>query len=375
MIRHTAKPASWVLPVLLVLGGAGCRKDAPESSVVVYTSVDEVFAREVLSRFEERTGRKLAIVFDSEAGKTTGLVQKLRTEAQRPRADVFWSSEIFNTILLAREGLLEAYDSPAAADIPPRYRDDEHRWTATALRARVLAFDTKTATAVRTADPAAVHTADPAAVHTADPTADPAAVHTADPTAGGLPERWEELGEPRFAGGLAYANPLFGTTRGHVAAMFALWGEERGRAFLVGLKGGGAMMLDGNSTVVRAVMDGRARFCATDSDDVLVARRQAPSLEMLYPDLGDGGTLLIPCTVAIVRGGPNLDGARALVDFLVSPEVERMLAKSDSGNIPVRTSLREELGLRLPPETKLSFDAVADAMPAAVAAVEDVLIR
>jgi iron(III) transport system substrate-binding protein len=157
--------------------------------------------------------------------------------------------------------------------------------------------------------------------------------------------------------------------------MFALWGEERGRAFLVGLKGGGAMMLDGNSTVVRAVMDGRARFCATDSDDVLVARRQAPSLEMLYPDLGDGGTLLIPCTVAIVRGGPNLDGARALVDFLVSPEVERMLAKSDSGNIPVRTSLREELGLHLPPETKLSFDAVADAMPAAVAAVEDVLIR
>jgi ABC-type Fe3+ transport system substrate-binding protein len=399
MIRHTAKPASWVLPVLLVLGGAGCRKDAPESYVVVYTSVDEVFAREVLSRFEERTGRKLAIVFDSEAGKTTGLVQKLRTEAQRPRADVFWSSEIFNTILLAREGLLEAYDSPAAADIPPRYRDDEHRWTATSVRARVLAFDTKTATAVRTADPTAVHTADPAAVHSADPTAvhtadpaavhtadpaavysadptaDPAAVRTADPTAGGLPERWEELGEPRFARGLAYANPLFGTTRGHVAAMFALWGEERGRAFLVGLKGGGAMMLDGNSTVVRAVMDGRARFCATDSDDVLVARRQAPSLEMLYPDLGDGGTLLIPCTVAIVRGGPNLDGARALVDFLVSPEVERMLARSDSGNIPVRASLREELGLHLPPETKLSFDAVADAMPAAVAAVEDVLIR
>ena len=68
-----------------------------------------------------------------------------------------------------------------------------------------------------------------------------------------LPTRWEELGHAPFAAQTAFANPLFGTTSGHVAAMFALWGEERGRAFLTGLRDGGAAMVDGNSSAVREV--------------------------------------------------------------------------------------------------------------------------
>jgi iron(III) transport system substrate-binding protein len=319
--------------------GARTSRAAADEPVVVYTSVDEEFARQVLDAFEERTGQGLAVVFDSEAGKTTGLIQRIEAEAAKPRCDVLWSSELFNTILLARRGLLEPYVSVAAADIPDRYNDPEHRWTAVGLRARVLAFDPRKVPADQ------------------------------------VPTHWEEIAKASLADRLAFANPLFGTTRGHVAAMFALWGPERSRQFLTRLRDNRAIMLDGNSAAVRAVMNGEALFAMTDTDDVWVAQRRGASIDLRYLDMGDGGTLLVPCSVALIKGGPAGNRAREVVDFLVSAEVERMLAKSDSRNIPVRASLRKELQLELPPETEVSFVAIADAMEPAVQAVRDILIR
>src|SRR3990172_3920079 len=132
-------PCSAVIALWVIVAGA-----LPPASgqVVVYCSIDENVGRQVLDAYKARTGLEVSAVYDSEAGKTTGLVQRIVRESQagRPRADVFWSSELFNTILLARMGLLEAYESPQAADIPARFKDREHRWTALAVRARVLAF-------------------------------------------------------------------------------------------------------------------------------------------------------------------------------------------------------------------------------------------
>ncbi len=313
--------------------------------MVVYCSVDEAFARKVLDAYRDRSGVELSVVFDSEAGKTTGLVNKIISEARagRPRADLFWSSELFNTILLARQDLLQPYDSPAAMDIPSRFKDPQHRWTALAARARVLAFD-------------------------------PSRIA---PGSGGIPKRWEQLAAPEFASRIALGNPLFGTTRGHVAAMFALWGAQRGRAFLTRLRDGGAQIVDGNSAAVRNVIAGRTKFGVTDTDDVWVAQRSGASIDLTYPDMGDGGTLLIPCSVALIKGRPDVRriAARGLVDFLVSAEVERMLAESDSRNIPVREGLRKELKMQWPPESKVEYSAVADAMDEAVTAVRDILIR
>ena len=157
--------------------------------------------------------------------------------------------------------------------------------------------------------------------------------------------------------------------------MFALWGEADARAFLTELRDGGAVMVDGNSAAVRAVLSGRAVFAATDTDDVWLAQRAGGSLTLSYLDMGDGGTLLIPCSVALVKGGPNPEAARRLVDFLVSAGVERRLAESDSRNIPVRAKLRAELGMTLPPETPISYDAIADEMDVSLKAVREILIR
>ncbi|HUU82035.1 MAG TPA: extracellular solute-binding protein [Phycisphaerae bacterium] len=327
-----------MLPCVVLLGSCGVVR-AGDDRPVVYCSVDEGLARDLLDRFEAKTGIKVDAVFDSEAGKTTGLVTRIRLEERSPRADVLFSGELFHTMLLAREGLLEAYEPPSAADIPKAYKDAEHRWTAIGLRARVLAYDGQKVPAEE------------------------------------LPIRWDQLADPEFAPRVAFANPLFGTTNGHVAAMFALWGESKGRAFLTRLRDNGAKMVDGNSSAVRAIIAGKVEMCMTDSDDVLLGRRRAPQLEPRYLDMGDGGTLLIPSSVAIIKGCRHLELARRLADFLVSAEVERMLALSDARNIPVRADLRRELNMELPPTTGLSYERIADAMETAASAVREILIR
>lgn len=342
---HDQPLAAVALCLSIFLVSCGCRREqssqaADAESPVVYCSVDEPFAREVFARYEARTGVRPVVQFDSEAGKTTGLVNKIIEEhrAGRPRVNVFWSGELFNTILLARQGLLEPYEPATSADIPARYRDPQHRWTAMAVRGRVLAFD---------------------------PDKTPS---------DSVPARWEDLSKPGNADRLALANPLFGTTRGHVAAMFALWGAERGRAYLSDLQTHGVFIADGNSSAVRAVLDGREALAATDTDDVWVAKRRGDSIDLRYIDMGDGGALLIPCSVAIIAGQATAE-AKKLVDFLASAEVERMLAESTSRNIPVRESLRKQLGLEWPAESKVSFEAIADAMDEAVSAVQKILIR
>jgi len=189
-----------------------------------------------------------------------------------------------------------------------------------------------------------------------------------------VPSRWEDFATPDIAPHVAIANPLFGTTRGHVAAMFAVWGPGPGKRFLQNLEGK-ALVLDGNSATVRAVMDGRMRYGFTDSDDVWAARRAGATLEFKMPDMGDGGTLLIPCSVAIVKGGPNPDPARKLADYLVSAEVERLLARSESRNIPVRQALRDELRMDWPAETKIGFNQILKQLDASDAGVRDMLVR
>ncbi len=334
----------------LVLVGVGCKRtdspttpsDSASKTVTVYCSVDEQFARPIIKQFEQETGIEVAAIFDTEAGKTTGLINKIIAEARsrRPRADVFWSGELFGTIRLARLELLVSYDSPAAADIPSRYRDPKHRWNAYAVRGRVIAFDSSKVPPEK------------------------------------RPTRWDQLAEAEIARVTSIANPLFGTTRGHVAAMFALWGEDKARESLKNIHAGGVMIADGNSATVRAVMDGRATFAVTDTDDVIVAQKAGASIDMVYPDLGDGGTLLIPSSVGVVTNGPSdRQVVTKLVDFLISANVERLLAQSDSRNVPVRESLRNELGVSWPAESKVSFEQIADWLEKSDEAVRDILLK
>jgi len=345
-----------VLPVLLSLVAlCGCSREAEQpkkesavaqtqpaeppvdNRVVLYTSTDEPLARQIIDAFTKKTNIKVEPLFDTEADKTTGLARRIRAEAAGPRADVFWSSEPFQMIQLAEDGLLERYLPDTARNIPIAYRDARDRWVGFALRGRVLVYD---------------------------PNALPPDQR---------PKTWADLAQPAFASKVVFANPLFGTTRGHMAAMLTAWGEAEFASWVERLAAGGVAnrLAAGNAQVAKAVSMGQAVLGATDTDDVYAQQRSGAKVEMLYLDMGGGGTLLLPNTVAVLKNAPHAPFAKQLAAFLCSEQVEEMLAASDSRNVPVRPGLRARLHIELPPNTPVDYVKAAEAMPKAIEIVQE----
>lgn len=290
--------------VLILL--LGCAKEG-QKEVVVYTSVDQVFSEPILKDFEKKTGIKVKAVYDVEASKTTGLVNRLLAEKDRPQCDVFWNNEIVRTILLKRKGLLTPYNSPSAVDIPTQFRDKDNNWTGFAVRARVLIYDEKS-------------------------------LQEKD-----LPKSIFELTDPRWKAKVALAYPLFGTAATHIAAMYASIGQEKTESYLKALKANGIVLVDGNSVARDLVVEGKLPIAFTDTDDINVAIQSGKSVGMIFPDSDGIGTLLIPNTVALMKNAPHPDEGKILIDYLLSKGVEEKLAFSESANMPVRDKVKKPL--------------------------------
>ncbi len=279
----------------LVTGlSGGCGKGADNRpEVVLYTSVDEVAARPIIEAFERQSGIRVLVQKDSEATKTVGLAERLEAEKANPQADVYWGNEVFHTIGLAEQGVLAAYESPSAKDIPAQYKDAQGRWAGTSLRARVIARSTQ-AEAARGVNSIQV------------------------------------LANPALKGRICMARPVAGTTRGHVAALYTAWGPERFEQFLNQLKANDVKLLGGNGPVAEAVGGGAMWAGLTDNDDVDATLRKGGRLDMVLPDqkAEQIGTLTIPCTVGLVAGARRADAGKKLVDYLLSKEVEQKLLEA-----------------------------------------------
>jgi iron(III) transport system substrate-binding protein len=274
--------------------------------VVVYTSVDQVFSERVFQSYEEKSGVKVTGVFDTEETKSTGIVNRLIAEKERPRADVFFSGDPMRAMVLKQNGVFAPYRSPLAEGLPAQFQDEENTFTGFSARARVILVNT-------------------------DLVPNPKEVK-------GL----AEFLDSRWSGKTGVANPLFGTTTYHVAALYAVWGEEKAKRYFESLKENGCRIVSSNGEIRRLVSKGEIAFGLTDTDDARVAQLEGAPVRTAYPDQetkgewGGLGTLLIPSTASLIKGAPHPDEGRKFVDYLLSPEVEGMLAEMECAQMPLR---------------------------------------
>ncbi len=259
-----------------------------KEGVTIYCAADEGHAIPILDAFERETGIYVHRNFDTEADKTVGLVQRLREERGNPRGDVFWHNEIMHTIRLAREGVLASYDSPQAADIPETFRDPGRMWTGIAARARILIVNTELVGEDE------------------------------------RPTSMNDLLDAKWRGRTAFVRPLTGTTLTHATVLYTVLGADKARAWFRGLRENETLFPSGNAPLARSVAGGQAAFGFTDTDDYEKVLADGRPVARVYPDQAEGGvgTLLIPNTIALVKGGPRPDLGKKLVDFLVSKRVE-----------------------------------------------------
>ena len=318
---------------------AGCWRSTG-SEVVVYTALDSEFSAPIFEKYTAATGVAVLPKFDAESTKTVGLAEAIIAEKDRPRCDVFWNNEILHTLRLKRLGLLDVYQPTIAKEYPAAFRDRDGHWHGFAARARILIVNTKL---VRK---------------------------------GGRPTSILDLANPKWRGRTAMAKPLFGTTATQAACLFSAWGDRRAKEFFRKLKRNDVQILSGNKQVAQAVSSGRADFGLTDTDDALIEVEGGMPVAIVYPDQGAGGlgTLFIPNTVAIIRGGPNPSAARQLVDYLLSPAVEASLAAGPSAQIPLNPAVQAPDRIKTPKTIRamqVDFDAAAEKWGAAAEFLRD----
>ncbi len=127
----------------------------------------------------------------------------------------------------------------------------------------------------------------------------------------------------------------------HYSTLWSVLGGERLKAWHGGCRARGIREVDGNGMVKVLVAEGTCDLGFTDTDDYFEAVDDKKSVAMLPARLGDvipgagEGTILIPNSVAIMRGAAHRQAAEALVDFLLSSDAELMLARSASRQIPL----------------------------------------
>ena len=294
---------------LALVGVAACggpstgTNTAVPQTVTVYVSTDRVFSEPILQTFEQRTGVRVNAVYDTEETKSTGLANRLLAERENPQADVFWSNEPVRTLVLEERGVLAPYQSPSAADIPAIFKDPSGMWTGFSARVRVIAYNTKS---------------------------------VADTDA---PKSVLELADPKWKGQVAIADPRFGSTSFHVAALYVTLGDEKADEFFRGLKANGVKIVAGNSVVRDMVVRGEVKVGLTDTDDVNVAVQQGAPIAMVMPDKDGMGVPIMPNLVSMISGAPHPAQARQMIDYLLSTDVEAALAKSEAVQIPLRSSV------------------------------------
>lgn len=327
---------------------AGCQ--SADSRVVVYSAQDPEYAEGVFTDFTRETKLAVSPKFDTEANKSVSLAVELEQEAGRPRCDVHWNNEVLATIRLARKGVYEPYESPAAAPFPDWTRPRDRSWQAFAARARVLIVNTDLV-----------------------PAAD-------------RPKSLLDLTDPKWKGKVAIAKPQFGTTATQAACLFEVLGADAAKAFYRGLKGNGVQVVAGNKQTATGVSEGRFAVGLTDTDDALIELNAGQPVAVVFPDR-DGhpahprlGVLYIPNTVAVVKGCPNPAGARKLIDYLLKPETEAALAAGGGFQVPLNPRVNAKLppALLTPAHVKpmaVDFEAAADQWDAAQAFLRDEFAR
>ncbi|HEX9289898.1 MAG TPA: extracellular solute-binding protein [Anaeromyxobacteraceae bacterium] len=293
----------------------------------MYLSIDQPFTEPILRDYERQSGVKVRAVFDTEETKSTGVLNRIVAEAKNPQADLFWSGDPVRPYLLVKHGLVQAYVSPSASAVPPAFKAADGSWTGGAARVRLLLVNK---TRVRP---------------------------------GEMPRSVRDLADPKWKGQTAIANPLFGTTTMHVAALAEAWGEDALETFLTQLKSNGVRIASSNGEVKRLVAAGEVAFGLADTDDAAEALKEGAPIEVVYPDQDGIGALVMPTAVVLVKG-PHPDEARRLADYLLSTPAEQKLVELAS-HVPLRPDVKPAPGARRAGELKamqVDYAKVADAM-------------
>lgn len=297
------KPLLALFVVLLASLTAGCASVPPatavpaadtasavESEVILYTGRSEPLIQPVLDAFH---AAHPDINVRMKAGGNSELANALIEERGNPQADVFVTTEMFTAQALADQGVFTPYRPAGIADYPAGFVGADDMWVGLTRRARIIIYNKDLVPQDE------------------------------------LPTSIFDLTDPRWKGEIASAGSTNGSMQAQIAVMRHLLGEPETEVWLRGLIANDVTFFGGHTDVRKAVGAGEFKLGLANHYYYHLQLAEGSNIGVIYPDQGEGqmGVITNATAVGIVRGGPHPKAAQALVDFLVSPEGQRLFAE------------------------------------------------
>lgn len=276
------------------LAGCGGGEEAPRE-VVLVTHDSFAISKPVRRAFERGTGLKLRILETGDAGES---LNRALLTAGNPQGDVFFG---LDNNLLSRalaDDLFEPYESPELEHVDPAYvLDEEHRVTPVDHGEVCLNVDRGWFESRGLAPP------------------------------GGF----DDLVEPRYRGLLVVENPATSSPGlAFLLATVARYGEDGWQAYWRRLRASDVLVVDGWEEAYTAWFSGSAG--GKGNRPVVVSYASSPPAEVIFAGkpLTEAPTAVVESTcfrqvelAGILRGARNGEGARKLIDFMLSPAFQR----------------------------------------------------
>lgn len=293
------------LAVSLVAAGSAWA----EQHVVLYSANDDTVNKLVSDGFAKATGIKVDVV-------STGsgvLVRRITSEAANPQGDVIWG--VSATILRLASPYLQAYPAKDREAVPAQFRDPKDLWLGTNIQVVVIGENTK----------------------------------AIDKDSG--PKSWADLLDPKWKGKLAFTDPSnSGFSYAAATLLLSQWGDGDAAWTKMGQLLANAKVLNRSTQVFEGVGSGEYPLGITlEYAGFLWAHNGAP-VNVVYPA---EGTHAVVEGAGILKGGPNAEAAKQLIDYLASKDVQEMLLKAT-----FRRPARQDIELGAVAPGMLAFSAI-----------------
>jgi iron(III) transport system substrate-binding protein len=290
----TARLSGRVLVVLSALFGSSLGE--AQQKVVIYSSNDDTLHKLVFPAFTKETG----IAVEPVSAGSGVIVKRVQTEKEKPGGDIIWG--VSRSLLETNKQFFSAYRSKNHDAIPVEYREPGDLWIGNNLHLMVILQNTKVL-----------------------------------PEDQG-PKTWADLLDPKWKGKIAFTDPAnSGSAYSTVTVLVDLFGGgEAGWAKVKQLLAN-ARVLNRSSLVFQGVGNGEYPLgISLEYAGYVWAAGGAP-VKTIYP--GDG-TLAQMEGVAVIKGGPNTEAAKAFVDYINRKDVREMIIK-----VTFRRPARQDLEL------------------------------
>lgn len=150
------------------------------------------------------------------------------------------------------------------------------------------------------------------------------------------PKDWEDLTGPAYFGQLAMCTPaLSGTTHMTVESILQNYGWDNGWMLLKAMAGNVRQFTKNSIDVPDAVVAGTAGAGVVIDFYGLTNESAGHAVDFVTPKRPS----LVPANIALVKNGANPKAAKAFIDFLLTPEGQKLLLLPEISRLPVNPSV------------------------------------